>query len=338
MFRFSLILVFTILTLFAARSQTPLLDSIINSQEAKMLVEHLASDSLLGRFTGTKEATKAAVFISNEFKKAGVKAIARNNGYLAPFLVKSRSNKFDTGYNVLSAIEGKTKPDELIIFSAHYDHVGTFSTNPFKWLGGIKGGDSIYNGANDNASGVTAVILLARYFAAINNNARTLVFIAFSGEELQLLGSRAFSLQIQPERIKAMINIEMIGRAPSKKTRPFITGSFHSNLKSLLNDRLSRYDKSKYGKSFFVNDPYPEDSLFRRSDNWWFANMGIPAHTIMLTSPHDKFYHSVNDELETIDFNMMNEVIKAIAAASESLVDGTAAPDRIKNKIIDDRY
>src|SRR4051812_11011774 len=125
-------LVYILLTVFNARSQTTLLDSIINPTKAKTLVEYLASDSLSGRFTGTDGARKAAGFISNEFKKAQVKAIAGNNGYLAPFLIKNSSSEFDTGYNVLSALEGKTKPNEIIIFSAHYDHVGTFSTNPYK--------------------------------------------------------------------------------------------------------------------------------------------------------------------------------------------------------------
>ncbi|MEJ7677779.1 MAG: M28 family peptidase [Segetibacter sp.] len=170
--------------------------------------------------------TEAAEFISNEFKKAHVKAIAGNNGYLAPFLIKNSSNEFDTGYNVLSALEGKTKPNEVIIFSAHYDHVGTFSTNPYKWIGEIKGTDSIYNGANDNATGVAAVILLARYFAAMKNNERTLLFVTFAGEELDLLGSKALSQVIQPDPIIAVINIEMIGRAQGIRPSPFVTGAY----------------------------------------------------------------------------------------------------------------
>lgn len=130
MYKFFHFFVFILATAFTARSQTTLLDSIINPTNAKVLVKYLASDSLLGRFTGTNEARKAAEFISNEFTRAGLKAIAGNKGYLAPFTIKNRSNSFDTGYNILSALKGKTKPNELIIFSAHYDHVGTFSTNP----------------------------------------------------------------------------------------------------------------------------------------------------------------------------------------------------------------
>lgn len=330
MYKFFHFLVFILATVFTARSQTTLLDSIINPTNAKMLVEYLASDSLLGRSTYTNEARKAAEFISNEFKKANVQAIAGNNGYLAPFLIKNSSNKFDTAYNVLSALKGKTKPNEVIIFSAHYDHVGTFFNNPDKSPVPIEGRDSVYNGANDNASGVAAVILLARYFALMKNSERTLLLVAFAGEELNLLGSKALSQVIQPDPIIAVINIEMIGRAQSIIPSPFVTGASLTNLKPLLNDRLSRYDKRKYGTYFFVDDPYTEDDLFRRSDNWPFTSLGIPAHTIMLTSPHDKFYHSVNDEVETIDFDNMTEVVKAIALASESIIDGSNAPKRIK--------
>lgn len=318
----------------SARCQIALLDSVINQADAKSLVEYLASDSLNGRFPGTEGAKKAAAFIADEFRSAGTKAIAGYSGYLMPFLIKRISDKNLIGYNVLSALAGKTKADEIIVFSAHYDHVGTFSTNPFKNNGPLNRKDSIYNGANDDASGVAAVILLARYFAALNNNERTIIFIAFSGEELGLLGSQAASGDVQPDQIKAVINIEMIGRNPDNKVHPYITGADLSNLKSLLNNDLARYDEKKYGKQFFANDPYKEDRLFRRSDNWWFANLGIPAHTFMLTSPHDHFYHSPDDEVETLDFNIMTQVIQAIALGSENLVTGASTPERIKKSKI----
>lgn len=177
---------------------------------------------------------------------------------------------------------------------------------------------------------MAAVILLARYFAATKNNVRTLLFVTFAGEELGLLGSKALCQVIQPDPIIAVINIEMIGRSQGLIPSPFVTGASLTNLKSLFNDRLSRYDKRKYGHYFFLEDPFTEDNLFRRSDNRSFASMGIPAHTIMLTSPHDKLYHSVNDEVETIDFDIMTEVIKAIALSSEAVIDGTSVPTRIK--------
>lgn len=107
---------------------------------------------------------------------------------------------------------GKSKPEEFIIFCSHYDHVGTTNTNLYGRFCRVKQDDKkdgIYNGANDNASGTSAVILLAKYFAAKNQNERTILFFPFSGEEICLKGSYNFSSKINPEKIKAVVNIEM---------------------------------------------------------------------------------------------------------------------------------
>jgi Zn-dependent M28 family amino/carboxypeptidase len=331
MYRSIGLLVCLIFIMFSARCQTALLDSIVNKAAVKALVEYLSSDSLKGRFTGTQEARIAAEFIANEFGSAGVNPIAGFDGYFMPFTGQSRYvRNVVTGYNVLSALGGKTKGKEIIMFSAHYDHIGTISTDPFKINRPRNKSDSIYNGANDDASGVAAVILLARYFAALNNNDRTLLFVAFSGEELGLVGSMALSQQLEPNQIKAVINIEMIGRNPRKQIHPYITGAKFSNLKKLLNTSLMKYDGKKYGKSFYVDDPYPEEQLFTRSDHWSFAGLGIPAHSIMLTSPRDEYYHSTDDEVDTLDFDVMTQIIHAIALSCESLVKGSSTPNRIK--------
>jgi len=190
-----------------AKGQSSLIDSLFHTDSIRHIVEVLASDSLKGRFTGTKENLKAALFIADEFKKAGLSSVAGNNGFLQK--VKP------TWFNVIGAIKGKSKPGQLIIFSAHYDHVGSISTNPYPEAGsrtGAEKGDTNYNGANDDASGVSAVISLAKYFKALNNNERTLLFVAFTGEELGLLGSKYFAADCEPDSIIAVINIEMIGR------------------------------------------------------------------------------------------------------------------------------
>jgi hypothetical protein len=319
MCRFFLILFFA-LFLTCAKGQTALPDSIINSSEAKKIMQFLASDSLKGRLTGTDEAQKAAVFIAEQFLSARLRRITGYNGYFMPFTFLTKEGNQKTGYNVLSALPGKTKANEVIIFSAHYDHVGTFSTNP--WPSEYEHGsanDSIYNGANDDASGVTALILLARFF---------------SGEELNLAGSHALSLEIEPANTVAQINIEMIGRTKAKKLHPFITGANLSNLKSLLNNTLYSLDTNKYGKSFFVDDPYQSQNLFYRSDNLWLAKKGIPGHTIMLASADDIFYHTVDDEIETIDFEILIQVIRALALGCKDIIQGNATPTRINvNKL-----
>lgn len=219
--------------------------------------------------------------------------------------------------NVAGVLPGKSKAQELVVFSGHYDHIGIQKPN--------EKGDSIYNGANDDASGITAVILLARYFKALNNNERTLVFVAFTAEEVGGYGSQYFSKQLDPALVMAMFNIEMIGTDSKWGTKSaFITGYEKSDMGKLLEKNLA-------GTGFqFYPDPYPEQQLFYRSDNATLARLGVPAHTIstskMDNEPH---YHKASDEIGTLDTNNMAEIIKAIALSSRSIVAGTDTPTRV---------
>ena len=299
-------------------------DSIINPASLRSIVEYLAADSLKGRFSGSEGCTKAARFIEKEFEDAGLKPVAGNDGYFMPVT--------SSWGNVVGAIQGKSKSNEVIIFSAHYDHVGTLKTNPAPSMGGnasIKKGDTIYNGANDNASGVSAIISLAKYFVQKNNNERTVLFIAFAGEELGLLGSKYFVSFIEPDLIKAVINMDMIGRKNGSRNSPYMTGDDLSNLYFILNYRLHKSDPTKYKRNFIESDGFNSENLFMRSDNYPFARLGIPAHTIMATSPFDPYYHSLSDEPSTLDYEFMCRVIKAIAIGSEGLITGEDIPSRL---------
>ncbi len=327
------LLVVTLCGLLAVNTtgQNFVIDSIINPTSLRHVVEVLASDSLQGRFTGTPQAQTAASFIAEEFKKAGTTPVAGNDGYFMPFLTSGDSVKL--GINVMGGLKGTSKPDEVIIFCAHYDHVGTKSTNPFDFSKSgrsIRQGDTIYNGANDNASGVSALIHLARYFGQLKNNKRTIIFIAFSGEELGLKGSLRTVSFFKSEQVIAVVNIEMIGRPISKKRRQaFITGSHLSDLQKLLNKKLFEADKEFYGRKFFTTDPFPDENLFVRSDNYWFAMKGIPSHTIMGCGPNDDYYHSPADETTTLDFTLMERLVRAIAISTSIFVEGTATPSRL---------
>lgn len=221
--------------------------------------------------------------------------------------------------NVVGVIPGKSKKDEVVVFSAHYDHLGIGKPNDR--------GDSIYNGANDDASGTTAVIMLANYFKALEDNERTLVFVAFTAEEIGGFGSRYFSRQIDPAKVVAMFNIEMIG-TDSKwgKNSAYITGYEKSDFGPILQKNLE-------GSRFrFEPDPYPEQQLFYRSDNATLAALGVPAHTIstskMDVEPH---YHKQSDEYETLDMENMTEVIRGIAISSKTIVAGQDTPSRVSD-------
>ncbi len=219
--------------------------------------------------------------------------------------------------NVVGVLPGKSKKSEYVIFSAHYDHIG---------IGKPEAGDSIYNGANDDAAGTTAVIMLANYFKQLNNNERTLVFAAFTAEEVGGFGSQYFSQQLPPDSITAMFNIEMIG-TESKwgKASAFITGYEKSDMGKILQEALK-------GSQFqFHPDPYPDQQLFYRSDNATLARLGVPAHTIS-TSKMDSEpnYHKASDEVETLDLDNMTEIIKAIAESSKTIISGKQTPTRVK--------
>lgn len=222
--------------------------------------------------------------------------------------------------NVVGVLPGKSKKDEYVIFSGHYDHLG---------VGKPVNGDSIFNGANDDAAGTTAVIMLAKYYKALGNNERTIVFAAFTAEEAGGFGSQYFSRQFEDaSKIIAMFNIEMIG-TDSKwgNNSAYITGYEKTDMGKIL-------EKNLQGSAFkFYPDPYPEQDLFYRSDNATLARLGVPAHTISTSKMDDEpNYHKVTDEIGTLDMENMARVIKAIAISATSIINGKDAPSRVNKE------
>lgn len=222
--------------------------------------------------------------------------------------------------NVVGVLPGRSKKDEYVIFSAHYDHLGIGKPDAK--------GDSIYNGANDDAAGTTAVIMLANYFSKLNNNERTLIFVTFTAEEIGGFGSQYFSKQIDPDKAVAMFNIEMIG-TDSKwgNNSAYITGYERSDFGKILQKNLE-------GSNFhFEPDPYPKQNLFYRSDNATLAALGVPAHTISTSKmDNEPNYHKQSDEISTLDMNNMAEIIKAIAISSKTIVSGKDTPTRVEKR------
>jgi len=229
--------------------------------------------------------------------------------------VKNKTEKLPL-FNVAGMIPGKSKEKELVVFSGHYDHLGITKSVE---------GDSIANGADDDASGTTAMIALAKYYKAQKNNERTLIFVAFTAEEIGGFGAKYFSEKLNPDEVVAMFNIEMIGKdSKFGKNSAFITGYDKSDFGKILQKNLA-------GTEFtFHPDPYKEQNLFYRSDNATLAALGVPAHTISTDQIDvDKFYHTVKDEYSTLDVENILSTIKAIAKSATSIVNGTDAPTRI---------
>ncbi|WP_191321682.1 M28 family metallopeptidase [Colwellia sp. C1TZA3] len=216
--------------------------------------------------------------------------------------------------NVVGVLPGIESPKEIVLYSSHYDHLGITDD-----------GKEIYNGADDDASGTTAVLNLAQYYAEKGDNKRTLMFSAFTAEEIGGFGSSYFSQQLNPNNVVAMINIEMIGK-PSKfgAGTVWMTGMKHSNLGALLNEKLIALNTQIY------QDPYPEQGLFYRSDNATLARLGVPAHSFSSTQlDKDQHYHQVSDDISSLDLSSMHKVIELLATATQSLVDGAVTPTRI---------
>jgi Zn-dependent M28 family amino/carboxypeptidase len=229
--------------------------------------------------------------------------------------VKNKIDKLPL-FNVAGVLPGRSKARELVVFSGHYDHLGIVKAVDQ---------DSIANGADDDASGTTAMIALAKYYKKLNNNERTLIFVAFTAEEIGGFGARHFSEQLNPDEVVAMFNIEMIGKESKfGKNAAFITGFEKSDFGTILQKNLK-------GTGFtFHPDPYPEQNLFYRSDNATLAALGVPAHTISTDQiDSDKLYHTVKDEYSSLDTQNILSTIKAIAKSAISIVKGQDTPTRI---------
>jgi Zn-dependent M28 family amino/carboxypeptidase len=283
----------------------------IQKKEITRVETELASDKMEGRAIFTAGNQLASAFIENEFKRIGLSNYEGLSNYRQEFEVKGKPAN-----NVIGILPGKSRPDEYVVFSAHYDHLGIKEN----------GKDKVFNGANDDASGTTAVIALAKYFKELKQNERTILFVAFTGEEVGGFGSAFFSEHINADKVIAMFNIEMIG-TESKwgKNSAYITGFDKTDFGKILQKNLE-------GSDFNFNpDPYPRENLFYRSDNAKLATVGVPAHTISTSKMDSEAnYHKLSDEVATLDLDNMTEIIKAIAISSQSIISGNDTPTRIK--------
>ncbi len=218
--------------------------------------------------------------------------------------------------NVVGTLPGSEDALGSVMFSAHFDHIGRLEA---------KDGDDIANGADDDASGVTALVELAHHFKALGTPKRTIVFAAFTAEELGGFGSTHMSKNLDPATIAAGINIEMIGKLSKFGSgQGFITGFDKSSLPSIMSKAV---EASAYK---LHPDPYPDQQLFYRSDNAIFAALGVPAHTVGSGQiDKDNYYHTVDDEVETLDWAHLEGMIRAIALGAQPLVNGTETPTRI---------
>ena len=279
------------------------IDLYSNAMRMSALMNYMASDALAGREAGSEGIAEAATFIEEAFEE--------NN--IEPYFSSYRdtlSNFNPTAYNIVGWIPGNDPQlkNEYILIGAHYDHIGVIDgTN----------GDNIANGANDNASGTTTVMELARYFGNTKSNKRSLIFALFSAEEKGLMGSWHLARKLKDADLNlyTMLNFEMTG-VPliGKDYFLYITGFEKSNLAAVSNEHA--------GKKLIGFLPTAKEfNLFQRSDNYPFHEVfGVPSHTFC-TFDFTNFdhYHKVGDEADIMDFNHMAEVVNALIPVIEGI-------------------
>ena len=289
---------------------------VIDSNMVRKHLYTLAADNMEGRQPGTPGIEKAAVYIEDEFKKIGLSTFGDLESYRQTFTFKNRKSKDDIiSSNIIGVLEGKSKKDEYVIISAHYDHLGMKKSGE---------GDLIYNGANDDASGVTGVLALAAYFKKVGHE-RTIVFAAFTAEEMGLIGSTYFGKDIDAAKFVAGINLEMIGKTPSfGPNTAWLTGFERSDFGKIIQKNLEGS-----GYQLFP-DPYKNFNLFFRSDNASLARLGVPSHTFSTTPIDvDPDYHQVSDEAETLNITVITQTIQAVAIGTKSIINGEDTPTRV---------
>jgi len=269
------------------------------------IMNFLASDELEGRDSGSEGIEKAASYIEAIFEQ--------NN--ISPFFSTFKdtlSNFSKPAYNIVGLIEGSEESfkDEYIVIGAHYDHIGVVPSE-------LEGADTIANGANDNASGTSTVLELARYFGNVRNNRRSLLFVLFSAEEKGLLGARHLAEKLKAQNIDlyTMLNFEMTGvPLAGRDYFMYVTGYNKSNLAEISN---------KYAEENLIGflETAQEFNLFQRSDNYPFHEVfNVPSQTFC-TFDFTNFnhYHKVGDELSEMDFAHMALVVNKMIPVIEGI-------------------
>lgn len=286
-------------------------------------LEFLASDALQGRGSATPFERIAGQYIASQLRLYGIEPAGEIGAdgaktYLQtstfPYAnAPNRAGEKLQTWNVLGLIRGSDPKlsKQAVLLSAHMDHLGIGAETA--------DGDNIYNGADDDASGVVAVLELARALSLGPKPKRTVIFVCFGSEEIGGYGARYF-LQNPPmplQSIVANLEFEMIGRSDAKVAANtlWLTGFERSNLGAELVKQGAR----------LVADPHPEQNFFQRSDNYQLARRGVVAHTVSSYGLHQQ-YHQPTDDISRIDFTHMTTTINSLLKPIQWLVNSSFAP------------
>jgi hypothetical protein len=276
----------------------------ITAEKLKTKLYIVASDEMEGRETGSKGQKKAGKYLIDQYKKSKISFPKGATNYYqavpAAYLNAKHNENLPDSENIWAYIEGSEKPDEVLVISAHYDHVG------------VKNG-AIYNGADDDGSGTVAVLQIAEAFQKGKKEGhgpkRSILFLHVTGEEHGLHGSRFYSENplFPIAKTVADINIDMIGRrdAEHAKTNNYVYVIGADRLSTdLHNITVAQNDKyTKLDLDFKFNDPKDPNHFYERSDHYNFAKFGIPS--VFLFNGVHADYHGKGDEPEKIEYDAL---------------------------------
>jgi Zn-dependent M28 family amino/carboxypeptidase len=292
------------------------------AREIRGAMEFLASDALQGRASGSHDELLAATYLASQLRQIGIDPLGDDGGYIqnvsGEFEMLRQGTKSWSTRNVIGVLRGadaKLK-DQVILLSAHLDHLG---------VNQAAHGDTIFNGADDDASGCVAVLQLARALTQKKALKRTVLFVLFGSEETGGQGDQYF-LEHPPvplTNIVANLEFEMIGRADPavKPGELWLTGYERSN----LGPELARHGAK------LVADPHPRHRFFERSDNFALAKRGVVAHTVSSYGLHSD-YHRPSDDVAHIDFAHMEQAIHSMVGPIEWLASSNFKPAWVEGK------
>jgi hypothetical protein len=293
----------------------------ITDEGLRAHVSFLASDALEGRRAGARGAEVAAEYIAAQFRRAGLEPAGENGSYfqLATFTSRSAPTTEIKSRNVVGLLRGSDPKlrETYVVLSAHYDHIGVRENQE---------GDQIFNGANDDASGTAAVVEVASALSTMKRRPRrSILFVAFTGEEFGLRGSRFYVEHplVPVARTIAQINLEQIGRTDDSEGARVgaatLTGFDYTDIGEILTAAGARTGVS------INKHPTNSDAFFNRSDNRPLADKGVPAHTLSVAYMFPD-YHKPGDHWEKIDYANMERVVRTIALGVLALAEGTREP------------
>jgi hypothetical protein len=288
----------------ASNSDAPHVTSnVINADQLLEDVRVLAGDAMEGRGAGTRGGAMARAYIVHRFGEIGVKPLW--SSYEQPFdLPADAQGKPGKGANVVGVVRGRSHPERFIVVTAHYDHLG------------IRNGQ-IYNGADDNASGVAAMLQLAAHFSR-EQPENSMIFAALDAEEIGLVGARALVRQFQSERrdIALDFNLDMVSH--NDRGELYAAGVFRTPALRPLLEQVARRAPVK----LLLGHDRPEqghDDWTNQSDQYAFHKAGIPW--VYFGVEDHKDYHKPSDKFDSITPTFF-------VHAAETLLDALQVLDR----------